>query len=40
MKGLELAEEYYKAYGRKLFEEKFPHLMEHMAVGLDRKSVV
>ncbi len=34
MKGLELAEEYYKAYGRKLFEEKFPHLMEHMAVGL------
>ena len=34
MKGLELAEEYYKAYGRKLFEEKFPHLVEHMAVGL------
>ena len=34
MKGLELSEEYYKAYGREMLREKFPHLVEHMAVGL------
>ena len=34
MKGLELAEEYYKAYGREMLQTKFPHLLEQMAVGL------
>lgn len=34
MKGLELAEEYYKVYGREMLQTKFPHLVEQMAVGL------
>lgn len=34
MKGLELAEEYYKAYGREMLQTKFPHLMEQTAAGL------
>lgn len=34
MKGLELAEEYYKTYGREMLQTRFPHLVEQMAVGL------
>lgn len=34
MKGLELAEEYYNAYGRKMLQDKFPHLVGQMAAGL------
>lgn len=34
MKGLELAEEYYNAYGREMLQTKFSYLTEQMAVGL------
>lgn len=34
MKGLELAEKYYEAYGRRMLEEQFPQAMEQAAIGL------
>lgn len=34
MKGLELAEKYYKAFGKAMIEEKFPYLSDRAAVGL------
>ncbi|MDE6389193.1 MAG: DUF4037 domain-containing protein [Lachnospiraceae bacterium] len=34
MKGLELAEKYYEAYGRQMLEEQFPQVMEQAAIGL------
>lgn len=34
MKGLELAEKYYEAYGRRMIEEQFPKIAERTAVGL------
>ncbi len=34
MKGLELAQAYYNTYGRKMLQEKFPHLLGQTAVGL------
>lgn len=34
MKGLELAEEYYKTYGRQMLQDKFPHLTGQIAAGL------
>ena len=34
MKGLELAEKYYEAYGRPMIEAQFPHIMDQMAAGL------
>ena len=34
MKGLELSEKYYYAYGKPMLEERFPHLVNRMAVGL------
>ena len=34
MKGLDLAEKYFEAYGRPMLTEKFPHLMPHLAAGL------
>ena len=34
MKGLELARAYYEAYGKPMLEEKFPHLLPKIAVGL------
>ena len=34
MKGLELSEEYYLAYGEPMLQENFPHLLPFLAVGL------
>lgn len=34
MKGLELSEKYYLAYGKKMLEEKFPKVAERAAIGL------
>lgn len=34
MKGLELAERYYEAYGRKMIEEQFPQAADWIAAGL------
>ena len=34
MKGLEVAEKYYQAYGRKMLEEQFASIKEQTAVGL------
>ena len=34
MKGLELAEEYYKEYGEKMLKEQFPEVLGQLAVGL------
>ncbi|NLL75988.1 MAG: DUF4037 domain-containing protein [Clostridiales bacterium] len=34
MKGLELSEKYYCAYGKKMLEEKFPNIAERAAIGL------
>ena len=34
MKGLDLAERYFEAYGRPMLTEKFPHLAGHVAAGL------
>lgn len=34
MKGLELAEKYYEAYGRRMIEEQFPKIAERTAAGL------
>ncbi len=34
MKGLELAERFYKEYGKKMITENFSHLKNHLAVGL------
>lgn len=34
MKGLELAEKYYEAYGRKMIEENFPEIRDQIAAGL------
>ncbi len=34
MKGLELAEEYYKAYGESMLKEQFPEILSRIAVGL------
>lgn len=34
MKGLELSEKYYEAYGRNMLEKQFPHVMGQAAVGL------
>lgn len=34
MKGLELAEKFYKEYGEKMIEENFAHIKPHLAIGL------
>lgn len=34
MKGLELAEKYYEAYGRQMLEERFPQVVKQAAMGL------
>ncbi|MBQ7036314.1 MAG: DUF4037 domain-containing protein [Clostridia bacterium] len=34
MKGIELAEKFYKEYGEKMIEESFPHLKPYLAIGL------
>lgn len=34
MKGLELSQRYYEAYGKKMLEEKFPELRHRVAAGL------
>lgn len=34
MKGIELAEKFYKEYGEKMIEESFPHLKQYLAIGL------
>ena len=34
MKGLELARAYYEVYGKPMLEERFPHLLSKLAVGL------
>ena len=34
MKGLELSEKYYEAFGREMLEKDFPELLPQMAVGL------
>lgn len=34
MKGLELARAYYEEYGKPMLEERFPHLLSKLAVGL------
>ncbi len=34
MKGLELAEKFYKEYGEKMIEENFSHLKQYLAIGL------
>ena len=34
MKGLDLAEKYYEAYGKKMIEEEFPEIRDHIAAGL------
>lgn len=34
MKGLELSEKYYEKYGKPMLEEKFPDIMDYLAVGL------
>ena len=34
MKGLELAQQYYETYGRKMLEEQFPQALPYLAIGL------
>ena len=34
MKGLELAEKFYKEYGEKMIEESFSHIKQYLAIGL------
>ena len=34
MAGIELAEEYFKLYGRRMLEEEFPELLPYIAVGI------
>lgn len=34
IKGLELAEKYYEAYGRPMLEKQFPHVFDQVAAGL------
>lgn len=34
MKGLELSEQYYNAYGRKMLQEQFPEIIDRTAAGL------
>ena len=34
MKGLELAEKFYKEYGEKMFDENFSNIKQYLAIGL------
>ena len=34
MKGLELAEKFYKEYGEKMIDENFSHIKQYLAFGL------
>ena len=34
MKGLELAKQYYEAYGKEMLQEQFPQVMPFLAIGL------
>ncbi len=34
MKGLELARQYYEAFGKEMLQKEFPHLLPYLAIGL------